>query len=97
MARKRATEQAEAVEVYGDEENPSPPFRPVIPGTIPRIRTAKDARRLYGRLISGFTRGEIASDDARTLAYLLTGYIQTCTAAEIEERIEALEKKEATA
>jgi len=93
MARKQATEQAEAVQVQTDAGNPSPPaFRPVIAGNIPRIRTAKDAKKLYSRLISGFCKGEIAGDDAKTLAYLLSGFIQTCTAAEIEERIEALEK-----
>jgi len=92
MARKQDIEHTEAVAVYGDEENPSPAFRPVLPGKIPRIRTAKDAKKLLGRLISSFARGEVANNDAKDLAYLLSVYVTTCTAADIEERIEALEK-----
>lgn len=96
MAEK-AIEQPEAVTVYDDTGNPSPPaFRPVLPGKIPRIRTARDARKLFGRLISQFTKGEVASEDARTLCYLLTGYIQACATAEIEERLQALEKAKGT-
>ena len=91
MARKPASDDAQAVEVYEGRGNPSPAFRPVI-SAFPRIRTAKDARKAYGRIIAAFTRGELAGDDAKTLAYLLAGFLQSCTAAEIEERIEALER-----
>jgi len=93
MARKQAIETAEAVTVVTDAGNPSPAFRPVLPGTIPRIRTAKDAKKLLGRIISGFTRGEVASDDAKTLAYLLSTYVQIHGAMEYEQRLEALEAK----
>lgn len=95
MAKKQDIENAEAIEVYTDAGNPSPSFRPVLTGNVPRIRTAKDARKLYGRLISQFTRGEVAGEDARTLAYLLSGFIQACAASEIEERVEALERSNA--
>ena len=92
MASKTPSEDAQAVGVYGGRGNPSPPaFRPVL-SAFPRIRTAKDARKAYGRIIAAFTRGEIAGDDAKTLAYLLSGYLQACTASEFEERIEALER-----
>ena len=98
MARKTKAESEQAIEVHTDTGNPSPPaFRPVLPGAVPRIRTAKDARKLYGRLISQFTQGAVASEDARTLAYLLQGFIQSCTAAEIEERLDRIEKQERTA
>lgn len=91
MARKPPAEVNQALEVHADTANP-PLFRPVVSGPVPRIRTAKDAKKLYGRLISQFTQGEVASDDARTLAYLLSGFVQACAAADIENRIAALER-----
>lgn len=94
MARKQDTDRPEVIEAVADVVIPSPPaFRPVLSGNIPRIRTAKDAKKILGRLISSFTRGEVASDDAKTLAYLLSTFVQIHAAVEIEERLEALELK----
>ena len=92
MAREQAIENPEAVTVYADTGNPSPSFRPVLGGKVPRIRNAKDAKKLLGRLISAFTKGETNSEDARTLAYLVQVYVQACVPAEIEERLDQYEK-----
>ena len=78
------------IEGATDAENPSPP---ILSGAIPRIRTARDAKKLLGRLIASFTRGEVHGDDAKTLAYLLSTFVQIGTAVEFEDRLEALEGK----
>ena len=92
MAPKRDTQNPEVVTVVTDGGNP-PPFRAVLSGNVKPPRNAKDAKKLYGRLISQFIKGEVANEDAKTLCYLLTGYIQACAASDFEERVDSMEKE----
>jgi|GEM_PF-2447458 hypothetical protein len=69
------------------------PLVPLLPGAIPAIRNVKTAKRLLSRLIAAFCRGEIVGQDAKTLAFLLSTYCQITKDHEIEERIDAIEKK----
>ena len=56
------------------------------------IRNCKDARRLLSRIISDFRAGKILGADAKTMAYLLSVYVQITKDTELEERISRLEK-----
>lgn len=85
--KKRPSDSGEIIPVPHGMGNPSP----ILAGTIPRIRTAKDAKKLLGRLISQFTKGTVQSDDAKTLAHLLSVFIQAHQAVDLEERLEQLE------
>jgi hypothetical protein len=58
-----------------------------------RIRTLRDARRLMGRIIVAFQRGEIGGRDAKDLAYLISVYVQVAKNADLEDRIINLENK----
>lgn len=53
----------------------------------------KDVKRAYSKLIQEFCKGNVKNDDAKTLAYLLAGYIQTVKQYELEVKIIAIEKK----
>jgi hypothetical protein len=58
-----------------------------------KIVDAKSAKRLFSRLITEFQKGTIKSRDAKDLAYLLVSFLQSCTQAEIEDRLERLEQR----
>ncbi len=53
----------------------------------------KDVKRAYSKLTQDFMKGKITNEDAKTLAYLLSGYIQIIKDCEFEERLLKLEKK----
>jgi hypothetical protein len=65
-------------------------YPPLLPGKTIPIRTIKDAKRLFTKLISGFQKGQILGKDAKDLAYLLSAYLQTCN-VDLEERVKQLE------
>jgi len=53
----------------------------------------KDIRRLMSKLIIGFCRGTIKSEQAKTLTYLCSQFIVITQAVELEERLTNLEKR----
>lgn len=58
-----------------------------------RVRSGKDAKKLLSRLLVAFQRGEVANDEARTIAHLLSVFIQIEKEIELLERIEKLEAR----
>lgn len=64
---------------------------PVFPGKPINPRDGRSARRLLGRVIVAFQKGEIDNQNAKDLAYLLSVYVQMCQQVEIEERLKKLE------
>jgi hypothetical protein len=62
-------------------------------GTAIRIKTLKDARRLLGKLIYEFQKGNIHNQDAKDLTYMLISYVAILKDSELEERLIALEEK----
>ena len=66
-------------------------YTPLLRGRPVLVHSAKDARRLFSRLIMAFQRGEIENRDAKDRSYLLTGFLQSCVSAILEARVEQLE------
>lgn len=58
-----------------------------------RYLKLKDIKRAYSKLIQDWCKGLILNEDAKTIAYLLTGYIQSVKQYEIEQRIDLIEKQ----
>ena len=52
----------------------------------------KDIKRSYSKLIQDFCAGKITGDDARTVAYLFSGYLQLIRDHDFEERLAELER-----
>ena len=69
----------------------------IVGGTIPPyakrpIRTAKDAKKMLGKLIHAFQQGQINQDGAKTLCYLLISFVQIIRDGEFEGRLTKLEQ-----
>ncbi len=52
----------------------------------------KDVKRGMSKLIQMYCKGEILTDEAKTLTYLFSTYIQIITQFELETRIKKLEE-----
>jgi hypothetical protein len=87
MGEKVDSQPLQVLSMPNGTKNP-----PLLSGGIPAIRNVKTAKRLLSRLIAGFVRGEIAGQDAKTLAYLLATYCQIVKESDFEERLAALEQ-----
>lgn len=53
----------------------------------------KDVKRAYSRLIQDYCRGLVTNEDAKTVVYMFSGYLQLVRDVEFEERLKLLESK----
>lgn len=90
MAQNEKLKQANALQVLDlkGAPGPGPMFNKIV-----RVNNARSAKRLMGKIILEFQRRTICSDDAKTLCYLVSTFIQACTMSDIEERVKSLENK----
>lgn len=58
-----------------------------------RYLKVKDVKRAYSKLIQEYCKGTVMNEDAKTLGYLLAGYIQTVKQYDLEKRILQIEKR----
>lgn len=58
------------------------------------LKTIKDVKRLYAKIINQYKREEIPSQRFRDFVYGLSKFSEILKASDLEERIEALENKE---
>ena len=59
-----------------------------------RLNTLSNAKRSYNRIIGAYLRGELSTEKARTMGYLLTGVLQYWrleSDLRVEERLDAVE------
>ena len=74
----------------------TPPVQNSLKGIFTRdikILKVKDVKRAMSRLIIEFCKGTVKNDEAKTLTYLLSTYIQIIQQAEFEIRLTELERK----
>ena len=64
---------------------------------IPELRTIADAQNALSTIIAATACGAILSDDAATLASIISAFVRTTEVAELESRLCALEKANAGA
>lgn len=53
----------------------------------------KDVKRAYSKLIQDYCKGTVTNDDAKTIAYLFSCYLQLIKDVEMEKRLGQLEEK----
>jgi len=58
-----------------------------------KLRSADDVVRLLGRIINGILRGEIENEKGGKIGYLANILLRALSQNELEDRVEALEKK----
>jgi hypothetical protein len=69
------------------------PFKIKIFNREVKYLKVKDVKRAYSRLIQEYCKGTLNGDEARTLAYLFSGYLMVIKETEFENRLTELEKK----
>ncbi len=87
MNKKKKTENPELSIIQG--------LGGKYPLTLPsrKVYRAKDILRIQSQLISGFIRGEIESEPAKTLSYLCNTFLTSLQFAEFETRLENIERE----
>jgi len=73
-----------------------------LPQTPPRLNLfnreirylkVKDVKRAYSKLIQDYCKGTVSNEDAKTITYMFSGYLQLIRDVEFEERLKLLEEK----
>lgn len=83
--RKTDKNNLEMVEV---KEFPKTPYRIKIFNRDVKYLKVKDVKRAYSKLIQDYCKGAIQNDEAKTLVYMFSGYLQLIRDAEFEERLQ---------
>jgi len=71
----------------------TPPYIIKVFDTEIRYLKVKDVKRAYSKLIQEYCKGTVLNEDAKTLGYLLAGFINTVKQYEMEKRIATIEKR----
>lgn len=90
MTQNEKQKSTKPVQVLNLPQTPGP--EPLF-NKIVRVRDARSARRLMGKIILEYQKRSITGEDAKTLCYLVSTYLQACTVSDIEERVKNLENK----
>lgn len=53
----------------------------------------KDVKRAYSKLIQDYCKGLVTNEDAKTITYIFSGYLQLIRDVEFEQRLSSLESK----
>ncbi len=53
----------------------------------------KDVKRAYSKLIQDYCKGLIPNEDAKTITYMFSGYLQLIRDVEFEERLKEIEQR----
>ncbi|MHB8337931.1 MAG: hypothetical protein ACYDEE_11000 [Ignavibacteriaceae bacterium] len=77
-----------------NEDSKNTPYKINIPRN--KKFNAKDILRLHSNLIRSFINGSIESNEAKTLSYLCSNYLEALQGTEIEEKLKAIEERIAT-
>lgn len=58
-----------------------------------RYLKVKDIKRAYSKLIQDYCKGIIQNEDAKTMTYIFSGYLQLIRDVEFEQRLNVIEEK----
>jgi hypothetical protein len=58
-----------------------------------RYLKVKDIKRAYSKLIQDYCKGLVPNEDAKTITYMFSGYLQLVRDTEFEERLKLIEEK----
>jgi|GEM_PF-1301264 hypothetical protein len=88
--RKTDKNNLEMVEL---KELPKTPYRIKIFSRDVKYLKVKDVKRAYSKLIQDYCKGTVQNDEAKTLVYMFSGYLQLIRDVEFEERLKELEER----
>jgi hypothetical protein len=87
---KLKTNSLKVVEV---KELPQTPSRLKLFTREIKYLKVKDIKRAYSKMIQDYCKGLVTNDDAKTVTYMFSGYLQLIRDVEFEERLKQLEEK----
>lgn len=82
-----------SLQVVEVNELPQTPYRLNLFSREVRYLKVKDVKRAYSKLIQDYCKGLVNNDDAKTITYIFSGYLQLIRDVEFEERLKQLEEK----
>ena len=88
--QKKKTNSLKVVEV---QELPQTPHRLKLFNRDVKYLKVKDVKRAYSKLIQDYCKGLVTNEDAKTVTYIFSGYLQLIRDVEFEERLKLLEEK----
>ncbi len=77
------------------KELPQTPMRLKLFNRDIKYLKVKDVKRAYSKLIQDYCKGLVNNEDAKTVTYMFSGYLQLIRDVEFEERLIQLEEKAA--
>ena len=75
------------------KELPETPYRLKLFNRDVKYLKVKDVKRAYSKLIQDYCKGLVTNEDAKTVTYIFSGYLQLIRDVEFEERLKLLEEK----
>ena len=78
--------------VKSKEDTKTPAKVNIFPRDIKYLKV-KDVKRAYSKLIQDFCKGIITNEDAKTLVYMFSSYLQLIRDVEFEARITDIESR----
>ena len=81
------------LEVVDIKELPQTPPRLNLFNRDVRYLKIKDVKRAYSKLIQDYCKGVVTNEDAKTIVYIFSGYLQLIRDCEFEERLNQLEER----
>jgi hypothetical protein len=58
-----------------------------------RYLKIKDVKRAYSKLIQDYCKGLVSNEDAKTITYMFSGYLQLIRDIDFDERLKQIEGK----
>jgi hypothetical protein len=91
--KNREKSNKNSLKVVELQELPQTPSRLKLFNRDIKYLKIKDIKRAYSRLIQDYCKGLVNNDDAKTVTYMFSGYLQLIRDIEIEDRLKLLEEK----
>ena len=90
---KTALEKTNSLKVVDIKELSQTPPRLNLFNRDVRYLKIKDVKRAYSKLIQDYCKGVVTNEDAKTIVYIFSGYLQLIRDVEFEERLNQLEER----
>ena len=90
--QKRDKIISQVVSLNDITETPTPPKLNLFNRNI-RYLKIKDVKRAYSKLIQDYCKGLVNNEDAKTVTYMFSSYLQLIRDFEFEDRLNEIEKR----
>ena len=91
--KKTAKSSKNSMQVIDIKELPENPYQIKIFNRDVRYLKTKDVKASLFQIIQDYCKGMVQSDEAKTLVYLFSGYLQLIRDIEFEDRLRDIENR----